>query len=81
MLAIDGFYLVPQLKGAGIAFGEVVGAPYWAGIVVVGIVVSLYVALGGMRGVSYVQAFQFWVKTVTIAFPAIVLLVYLGGIP
>jgi cation/acetate symporter len=81
VLAIDGFYLVPQLKGAGIAFGEVVGAPYWAGIVVVGIVVSVYVALGGMRGVSYVQAFQFWVKTVTIAFPAIVLLVYLGGIP
>ena len=81
MLAIDGFYLVPQLKGAGIAFGEVMGAPYWAGIVVVGIVVSLYVALGGMRGVSYVQAFQFWVKTVTIALPAIVLLIYLGGIP
>jgi cation/acetate symporter len=81
VLAIDGFYLVPQLKGAGIAFGEVMGAPYWAGIVVVGVVVTLYVALGGMRGVSYVQAFQFWVKTVTIAFPAIVLLIYLGGIP
>lgn len=81
VLAIDGFYLVPQLKGAGIAFGEVMGAPYWAGIVVVGIVVSVYVALGGMRGVSYVQAFQFWVKTVTIALPAIVLLIYLGGIP
>ncbi|MGH2885338.1 MAG: sodium:solute symporter family transporter, partial [Solirubrobacteraceae bacterium] len=27
VLAIDGFYLVPQLKGAGIAFGEVMGAP------------------------------------------------------
>ena len=52
-----------------------------AGIVVVGIVVTLYVALGGMRGVSYVQAFQFWVKTVCMAFPAIVLLIYLGGIP
>jgi Na+(H+)/acetate symporter ActP len=81
VLAIDGFYLVPQLKGAGIAFEEVMGAPYWAGIVVVGIVVSVYVALGGMRGVSYVQAFQFWIKTVTIAIPAIVVLIYLGGIP
>ena len=50
VLAIDGFYLVPQLKGAGIAFGEVMGAPYWAGVVVVGIVVTVYVALGGMRG-------------------------------
>ncbi|MBV9466459.1 MAG: cation acetate symporter [Solirubrobacterales bacterium] len=81
VLAIDAFYLTPQLKGAGIAFGEVVNGPYWLGIVVVGGVVTLYVAAGGMRGVSYVQAFQFWIKTVTIALPAVVLLIYLGGLP
>jgi Na+(H+)/acetate symporter ActP len=81
VLAIDTFYLIPQLKGAGIAFSEVANAPYAVGIVVVAIVVTLYVALGGMRGVTYVQAFQFWVKTVAIAIPAIALLIYLGGIP
>jgi Na+(H+)/acetate symporter ActP len=81
VLGIDIFYLIPQLKGAGIAFSEVAGAPYAVGIVVVAVVVTLYVALGGMRGVTYVQAFQFWVKTVAIALPAIVLLVYLGGLP
>jgi Na+(H+)/acetate symporter ActP len=81
VLGIDTFYLIPQLKGAGIAFSEVFGAPYAVGIVVVAIVVTLYVALGGMRGVTYVQAFQFWVKTVAIAVPAIALLIYLGGIP
>lgn len=81
VLGIDVFYLLPQLKGAGIAFNEVVGAPYAVGIVVVAIVVTLYVALGGMRGVTYVQAFQFWVKTVAIAVPAIALLIFLGGIP
>ncbi|MBV9804099.1 MAG: cation acetate symporter [Solirubrobacterales bacterium] len=81
VLGIDTFYLIPQLKGAGIAFSEVANAPYAVGIVVVAIVVTLYVALGGMRGVTYVQAFQFWVKTVAIALPAIVLLVYLGGLP
>ncbi len=81
VLGIDGFYLVPQLKGAGIAFEQVVGTPYWLGIVLVGLVVTLYVALGGMRGVSYVQAFQFWIKTVTIALPAIILMIYLGGFP
>ncbi len=81
VLAIDTFYLIPQLKGAGIAFSEVANAPYAVGIVVVAIVVTLYVALGGMRGVTYVQAFQFWVKTVAIAVPAIVLLIYLGGVP
>jgi len=81
VLGIDTFYLIPQLKGAGIAFSEVAGAPYAAGIVVVAVVVALYVALGGMRGVTYVQAFQFWVKTVAISIPAIALLIYLGGLP
>jgi cation/acetate symporter len=81
VLGIDIFYLIPQLKGAGIAFTEVANAPYAVGIVVVAIVVTLYVALGGMRGVTYVQAFQFWVKTVAIAVPAIALLIYLGGVP
>ena len=81
VLAIDGFYLIPQLKGAGIAFSEVTGARYWVGVVVVGVIVAVYVAQGGMRGVSYIQTFQFWVKAVAIAVPAIVLLIYLGGLP
>jgi cation/acetate symporter len=41
----------------------------------------MYVALGGMRGVTYVQAFQFWVKTFAIALPACLLLIHLGGLP
>lgn len=81
VLAIGGFYLVPQLKGAGLALGEVVGAPYWVGIVVVGVVVAGNVAAGGMRGITYVQAFQFWLKTFAIALPAILLLIHLGGLP
>jgi Na+(H+)/acetate symporter ActP len=43
--------------------------------------VALTVALGGMRGVTYVQAYQYWVKTFGIALPACLLLVYLGGLP
>jgi cation/acetate symporter len=34
-----------------------------------------------MRGVTYVQAYQYWVKTFGIALPACLLLVYLGGLP
>jgi cation/acetate symporter len=81
VLAIAGFYLVPQLKGAGIALRQVTGAPYWVGVGIVGLIVSGYVALGGMRGVTYVQAFQFWVKTFAIALPACLLLIHLGGLP
>ena len=81
VLGIAGFYLMPQLKGAGIAVNEITGAPYWVGITVVGAIVALNVALGGMRGVTYVQAYQFWVKLFTFAVPAILMLVYLGGLP
>ena len=35
------------------------GAPYWVGVVVAGAVVSVTLALGGMRAATYVQAFQF----------------------
>jgi len=81
VLLIGGFYLVPQLKGAGLTLGEVTGAPYWVGVVAVGAVVALNVALGGMRGITYVQAFQYWLKTFAIAVPACLLLLHLGGLP
>ncbi|HEY1595339.1 MAG TPA: cation acetate symporter [Thermoleophilaceae bacterium] len=81
VLGIAGFYLVPQLKGAGITLGEVIGAPYWVGVVVVGAIVAVNVSLGGMRGITYVQAVQFWIKTFAIALPACLLLIYLGGLP
>jgi Na+(H+)/acetate symporter ActP len=81
VLAIGGFYLVPQLKGAGLTIGSVAGTPYWVGVVAVAALVALTVALGGMRGVTYVQAYQYWVKTFGIALPACLLLMHLGGLP
>jgi Na+(H+)/acetate symporter ActP len=81
VLGIAGFYLVPQLKGAGLTLGEVTGAPYWVGVVAVGAVVAANVASGGMRGITYVQAFQYWMKTFAIALPACLLLIHLGGLP
>jgi cation/acetate symporter len=81
VLLIGGFYLVPQLKGAGLTLGEVTGAPYWVGVVVVGAIVAANVASGGMRGITYVQAFQYWTKTFAIALPACLLLIHLGGLP
>ena len=81
VLVIAGFYLVPQLKGAGLALNVVIGSPYWVGVVVVAGIVAVNVALGGMRGITYVQAFQFWIKVFAIAVPAIVLLIHFGGLP
>ena len=81
VLLISGCYLVPQLKGAGVTLRAVTDAPYWVGVAIVAGIVALNVALGGMRGVTYVQAFQYWVKVFAIAFPAILLLIHLGGLP
>jgi Na+(H+)/acetate symporter ActP len=81
VLGIGGFYLVPQLKGAGLTLTEVAGVPYWVGVLVVGLVVAGNVTAGGMRGITYVQAFQYWLKTFAIALPACLLLLHLGGLP
>jgi cation/acetate symporter len=74
VLVIGWFYLLPQFKGAGITLQVVMGTPYWVGVVVLGALVTGNIAAGGMKGITVVQAFQFWLKIVAIAVPAIVLL-------
>src|SRR5579862_2326256 len=60
VLFIGFFYTMPQMKGAGVTMVSILNWPYWAGIVVVGSVISFNVALGGMKGITFVQAFQYW---------------------
>jgi SSS family transporter len=79
VLLIGVFYMLPQMKGAGLAVQTVAGLPYWVGVVVVGGVIALNVALGGMKGITFIQAFQFWVKAFAISLPAFVLLAVFGS--
>ena len=74
VLLIGWFYLLPQLKGAGVTLRAMVGTPYWVGVVVVGAVITANVALGGMKGITFVQAFHYWLKVTAISVPAIFLL-------
>ncbi|HXV91853.1 MAG TPA: cation acetate symporter [Pseudonocardia sp.] len=74
MLVIGWLYLLPQLQGAGLALMTVTGLPSWSGVALAGIVVVLTVVGGGMRSITFVQAFQFWIKLTAVAVPAIVLL-------
>jgi Na+(H+)/acetate symporter ActP len=74
VVIICGFYLLPQLKGAGIVVEDVFGGPYWIGVVVLGGVVTLAIASGGMKSITLVQAFQFWLKLTAISVPALALL-------
>jgi cation/acetate symporter len=76
VVVIGWLYLVPQLQGAGLTLSTVTGAPDWLGAVVVGIVVTANVASGGMRAITFVQAFQYWLKLTAICLPAFVIVAH-----
>jgi cation/acetate symporter len=80
VLFIGFFYTMPQMKGAGVTLSYILpGLPYWVGVVVVGAVITLNVALGGMKGITLVQAVQYWIKMFAISLPIFVLLAVYGG--
>lgn len=68
------FYLAPQYQGAGLALKTLLGMPVWVGPVFVGAIVITNVVGGGMRSITFVQAFQYWLKLTAIAIPALALL-------
>src|SRR5687768_1792361 len=73
VLFIGFFYTMPQMKGAGITMTSILQTPYWVGVLLVGSVISFNVALGGMKGITFVQAFQYWLKMFAISVPVFVL--------
>ncbi len=70
VVVICWLYLMPQFQGAGLTLRTVTGAPLWAGELVVAVVVITTVAAGGMRSITFVQAFQYWLKLTAIIVPA-----------
>ncbi|MGW6238709.1 MULTISPECIES: sodium/solute symporter [unclassified Streptomyces] len=72
-------YLVPQLQGAGLTLKILTGAPDWFGGVLVALVVVVAVAAGGMRSITFVQAFQYWLKLTALLVPALFLLLAWQG--
>ncbi|MEO9322709.1 cation acetate symporter [Nocardioides sp. C4-1] len=75
VVAIGWLYLLPQFEGAGITLAAAIDAPRWVGPVVVGLVVLVNVGSGGMRSITFVQAFQYWLKLTALLVPIAVLLV------
>src|SRR5581483_10159650 len=78
VLFIGFFYTMPQMKGAGTTLAYIFpGLPYWGGVLVGG-VITLNVALGGMKGITLVQAFQYWAKMFAISVPIFVVMAVYG---
>ncbi|MEV6836359.1 cation acetate symporter [Streptomyces sp. NPDC051133] len=78
VLLIGWTYLVPQFQGAGRILARFVGVPYPSAVLLAGTVVAVTVALGGMRAATYVQAFQYAVKLLFLAVPALALIIAVG---
>ncbi|MFJ8031569.1 cation acetate symporter [Streptomyces sp. NPDC096032] len=81
VVGVGWLYLLPQLQGAGLTLGLVTGAPRELGGVLVAVVVTLAVAAGGMRGITFVQAFQYCLKLAALLVPALFLAAAWHGDP
>ncbi|TQN38181.1 Na+(H+)/acetate symporter ActP [Blastococcus colisei] len=76
VVAIGWLYLMPQFQGAGLALATTTGTGPWLGGVLVATVVLVNVLFGGMRSITFVQAFQYWLKLTALLFP----LLFMAGI-
>lgn len=80
VLFIGFFYTMPQMKGAGTTLAYIFpGMPYWGGVALVGGVITLNVSLGGMKGITLIQALQYWMKLFAITVPIFVVMFVYGG--
>ncbi|OKK15142.1 sodium:solute symporter [Streptomyces sp. CB00455] len=79
VVGVGWLYLLPQLQGAGLTLEILTGAPHWAGGMLVTAVVGAVVAAGGMRSITFVQAFQYWLKLTALLVPAFFLLAAWAG--
>jgi cation/acetate symporter len=75
VVGIGTLYLLPQLHGAGLTVQTVTGAPPGVGAAVVAVIVVINVASGGMRSITFVQAFQYWLKLTALATPIFIILI------
>jgi len=71
---ISALYIIAQMVGVGTLMEVVTGVPWVWGVVILGGVITLYVAFGGMTGVTVAQMAQFWIMITAMILPLFVLL-------
>ncbi|GAP56699.1 uncharacterized symporter YwcA, partial [Arthrobacter sp. Hiyo6] len=79
VVVVGWLYIVPQLHGAALTIRITTGLPAWVGSVAVVVVVCLTVVAGGMRSITFVQAFQYWLKLTALAVPIVFIVLVLAG--
>lgn len=71
---ISALYIIAQMVGVGTLMESVTGLPWVWGVILLGGVITLYVAFGGMTGVTLTQMLQFWIMLTAMILPLLVLL-------
>ena len=79
VVLIAWLYIVPQFHGAALAINVVLGLPPWVGAVGVAVLVAVIVAAGGMRSITFVQGFHYWLKLTALTVPVVFLLIVTSG--
>jgi len=79
VIIIGWLYLVPQLQGAGLIVATVLKYPQWVGAAVVMVIVTVNIYTGWIHSITFVQAFQYWIKLTVLAVPVFVLLIHSAG--
>lgn len=73
---ISALYIIAQMVGVGTLMESVTGGslPWATGVIILGGVITLYVAFGGMTGVTLTQMLQFWIMLTAMIVPLFILL-------
>ncbi len=71
---ISALYIIAQMVGVGTLMEVITGIPWVWGVIALGGVITLYVAFGGMTGVTIAQMAQFWIMLTAMLLPLFVLL-------
>ena len=71
---ISSVYIIAQMVGVGTLMEAVTGIPWMWGVILLGGVITLYVAFGGMTGVTVTQMAQFWIMIAAMILPLILLM-------
>ena len=61
VLFVSMFYMAPQMLGAGKVMGLLLGLNYKTAIVIISLIITVYVTVGGMKGTTINQLVQFWI--------------------
>lgn len=80
VVVIGWLYIVPQFHGAALTVNVATGLPPWVGSVAIAVVVGAIVAAGGMKSITFVQAFHYWLKLTAMGVPVVLLLLAVGSV-